>query len=122
MDFYICKHCGNLITFAKSSGVPVVCCGEPMDLVTPNTTDAAGEKHVPVVTVEGTVATVNVGSVTHPMTPEHFIQWIVLETDRGVQGRQLTPQDQPTALFYLAPGEQVIAAHELCNLHGLWKS
>ena len=67
MKFYICKHCGNIIAFAKNSGVPVMCCGEKMQEITPNTTDAAQEKHVPVVTVDGNCVTVEVGSVPHPI-------------------------------------------------------
>lgn len=121
MDFYICKHCGNIITYAENKGVPVVCCGEPMSLLAPNTTDAANEKHVPVVELNGQTVTVTVGSVEHPMAPEHYIQWIVLETAQGVQGKKLSPGEKPQAVFQLNPGDTVTAAYEFCNLHGLWK-
>ena len=76
MKFYICKHCGNIIAYVHSSGVPVVCCGEPMQEIIPGTTDGALEKHVPVIEVEGNKVTVRVGAVEHPMLPEHYIEWI----------------------------------------------
>ncbi len=122
MDFYICKHCGNIITFVKNVGVPVLCCGEKMSKMEPNTTDAAGEKHVPVVSVNGQTVTVTVGSVEHPMTEEHLIEWIVLETDQGRQRKTLKAGAKPVATFQISEGEKVVAAYEYCNLHGLWKS
>ena len=76
MKFYICNHCGNIIAYVKSSGVPVVCCGEKMQELVPNTTDAAVEKHVPVIQIDGAKVTVTVGSAEHPMIPEHYIQWL----------------------------------------------
>ena len=75
--FYICKHCGNIIAKVKDTGVPVICCGEPMSEIIPGTTDAAVEKHVPVWTVENGIVHVKVGSVEHPMLPEHYIEWDV---------------------------------------------
>lgn len=117
--FYICRHCGNIITKLNNSGVPVVCCGEPMQELVPGSTDAAGEKHVPVVTVEGGKVSVVVGSVAHPMTPEHYIQWIYLDTENGGQFKYLTPDSEPKATFEL--GDDVpIGVYEYCNLHGLW--
>ena len=80
MDFYICKHCGNIIAYVRDSGVPVVCCGEKMQRIEPNTTDGAHEKHVPVIEVEGNKVTVKIGSVEHPMIEEHHIEWIALQT------------------------------------------
>ena len=74
--FYICKHCGNIIAKVKDTGVPVICCGEPMSEIVPGTTDAAVEKHVPVWTVENGIVHVKVGSVEHPMLPEHYIEWV----------------------------------------------
>ena len=118
--FYVCKHCGNLITFINESGAPLVCCGDKMTQIVPNTVDAATEKHVPVVTIEKDIVTVEIGSVEHPMTPEHYIQWIYLETDKGFQMKYLTPDDKPNAKFTLHD-EKAIAAYEYCNLHGLWK-
>ena len=83
MTFYRCKHCGNIIAYINDSGVPVMCCGEKMEAIEPNTTDAAGEKHVPVVYTDGNTVMVSVGSVEHPMLEEHYIQWIMLETAQG---------------------------------------
>lgn len=122
MKFYVCAHCGNIITFVKDSGVPVMCCGEKMQEIVPGTVDAAVEKHLPVVSVEGSQVTVQVGSVEHPMLPEHFIEWIVLETSAGSQMKALTPGEKPQAVFALADGEKAVAAYAYCNLHGLWKA
>ena len=88
--------------------------------ITPNTTDGAYEKHVPVIEQHGDHVTVRVGSVAHPMLPEHYIEWIILETQTGSQRRDLKPGDKPEADF--AVTEPVIAAYEYCNLHGLWKA
>jgi superoxide reductase len=88
----------------------------------PGTTDAAQEKHVPAVTVEGNKVSVKVGSVEHPMTDAHYIQWIVIETDKGCQMKKLTPQDKPEAEFLLLDGEKLVGTYEYCNLHGLWKA
>ena len=116
-----CRHCGKIIAYVHSSGVKVVCCGEPMQELVPNTTDAAQEKHVPVVEVSGNNVTVTVGSVEHPMTPEHYIQWICLQTKQGNQRKELKPGEKPCACFTLCEGDEVVAAFEYCNLHGLWK-
>lgn len=88
--------------------------------IIPNTTDAAGEKHVPVITQQGDHVTVKVGSVEHPMLDAHYIQWIILETAAGYQKHDLKPGQKPEADF--AVTEPVIAAYEYCNLHGLWKA
>lgn len=122
MKFYFCRHCGNIITHFKDSGVRVVCCGEKMQELVPGTTDGATEKHVPVVKIEGNKVTVTVGSVEHPMVEAHFIEWIVLETERGFQKKELKPGEKPEAEFLLAEGEDAVAAYEYCNLHGLWKA
>ena len=122
MKFYVCKHCGNIITYLNNAGVPVVCCGEKMSELIPGTTDAAVEKHVPAVSVDGNVVTVKVGEVEHPMVDVHYIQWIVLETNQGNLIKNLQPNQPPVATFVLADGEQAIAAYEYCNLHGLWKT
>ncbi len=122
MKFFRCEHCGNTIDFVKASGVPVVCCGEKMKELVPNTSEGAHEKHVPVVTVEGNKVTVRVGSVDHPMLPEHFIEWIALETCCGFYRRPLKPGDAPAAEFYLKEGETVKETYAYCNLHGLWKA
>ena len=121
MKFYVCKHCGNIVTYLNNAGVPVSCCGEKMSELIPGTTDAAVEKHVPAVTVDGIVVTVRVGEVTHPMLDVHYIQWIVLQTTHGSIIKYLEPNQEPQATFVLVDGEQAVAAYEYCNLHGLWK-
>lgn len=120
MEFYICKHCGNIITLVQNKGVPVVCCGEKMHKIEPGTVDAAVEKHVPVYTVQDNTVTVNVGSVTHPMTAEHLINWVALETEQGTQIKHLTADSEPIVTFALAKGDAVKKAYAYCNLHGLW--
>ncbi|MEG1433595.1 desulfoferrodoxin family protein [Eubacterium sp.] len=120
--FYRCAHCGNILGIVNDGGVTPICCGEKMTLLNPNTTDGAHEKHVPVITVDGNLVTVEVGSVAHPMQVEHYIQWICLETAEGNQRKCLKPGDEPKATFALAPGDKAIAAYEYCNLHGLWKA
>ena len=121
MKFYICEHCGNIITFMKSAGVPVMCCGQKMTELVPGTSDGALEKHVPAVSVEGQTVTVKVGEVEHPMLEAHYIQWVALETATGVQIKNLNPGEKPEAVFVLPEGEKAVAAYEYCNLHGLWK-
>lgn len=120
MEFYICNHCGNIATFVENKGVPVVCCGEKMHKIEPGTVDAAVEKHIPVFTVENNMVTVNVGSVTHPMTPEHLINWVALETEQGTQIKHLTADSEPIVTFALAKGDAVKKVYAYCNLHGLW--
>ena len=122
MKFYICESCGNLVAKVKDSGAPLTCCGQKMKELQAGTTDAAVEKHVPVIEVNGTMVTVTVGAVAHPMAPEHFIEWIVLCTDKGNQRKCLKPGDEPKACFALCEGEKVECAYAYCNLHGLWKA
>lgn len=122
LKFYTCEMCGKIVTTIKDTGVPTVCCGKPMKEMIPGSVDAAVEKHVPVVAVDGNKVTVEVGSVTHPMAEEHYIQWIALNTTTGVQGKELKPGDAPKAEFLLAEGEEMVSALAYCNLHGLWQS
>ena len=122
VKIFKCMHCGNIIEMVEDKSVPVVCCGEKMTELVPGTSDGAAEKHVPVVTVSGNKVMVNVGSDAHPMTDEHLISWIILETENGCQRKHLSSADAPEASFMLADGEKAIAAYEYCNLHGLWKA
>ena len=119
IKFYICKHCGNIIGMIHSSGVPVVCCGEPMALMQANTSDGAKEKHVPELEISGGKVIVKVGSVAHPMSEEHHIAWIYLQTENGGQRKCLKPGEAPEATFALE-GDNPVAAFAYCNLHGLW--
>ena len=120
--FYICEHCGNMIAMVKSSGVPVMCCGQPMTELLPGTVDAAVEKHIPVYEVKDNKVFVTVGSVEHPMLPEHYIEWISLQTEQGNQRKVLQPGQPPKACFSLCEGDKVQAVYAYCNLHGLWKA
>lgn len=121
VKFFKCMHCGNIAGLIHNSGVPMVCCGEKMTELVPNTTDAAQEKHVPVVKIDGSSVTVTVGSTLHPMEEKHYIQWIYIQTSLGGQRHALKPGDKPETTFALTQGETFIAAYEYCNLHGLWK-
>ena len=100
--FLICKHCGKMVAVVKETGVPVICCGEEMSELIPGTTDAAAEKHVPVVTVDGRNVKVAVGSVAHPMLPEHYIEWISLHTSRVISARSLSPVKSPKHISHSA--------------------
>ncbi len=121
LRIFKCAHCGNIVAMVKSSGVPIICCGQPMDELVPGTTDAAVEKHVPECEVEGNIVKAKVGSVEHPSLPEHYIEWIALESKEGLQIKPLQPGEKPEACFALSEGDEAVAVYEHCNLHGLWK-
>lgn len=121
-EFYICKHCGNLIEMVEKSGVPIKCCGENMTRLEPNTSGAAVEKHMPAVKKENNKILVEVGSVEHPMAAEHLINWIVLETKQGAQKKVLAAGAAPKAEFEVPAGDEAVAVYAYCNLHGLWKA
>ncbi len=122
VKLYKCNHCGNIVSMVEDKGVNPVCCGELMTQLKPNTTDGATEKHVPVAEVNGNIVTVKVGSVAHPMMEEHHIAFIILETNAGMQIKNLDHTGTPEAVFALAEGEKAVAAYEYCNLHGFWKA
>ena len=119
--FYICEHCGNIVGMIHSAGVPLMCCGQKMTKLEAGVVEASHEKHIPVVTVEGNTVRVNVGSVTHPMSEEHHIAWIYLQTNRGGQRKCLDVTGAPEVTFALAD-ETPVAVYAYCNLHGLWKA
>lgn len=112
MEFYLNKETGEILTEAFDG----------CQLLEPNTTDAAQEKHVPVISREGQTVTVTVGSAAHPMLDAHYIAWIVLETAGGCERKELSPGEEPAAQFFVAEEDSVIAAYAYCNLHGLWKA
>ncbi|MBE6021101.1 MAG: desulfoferrodoxin [Firmicutes bacterium] len=120
--FLRCEHCGNIIAMVKDTGVPVMCCGQKMTELVPGTTDASLEKHVPDYKVEGNKVIVKIGSVEHPMLPEHYIEWVSLQTKAGNQRKALNPGDKPEVCFTICEGDEVEAVYEYCNLHGLWKA
>ena len=121
LKFLKCSKCGQIIAVVKDTGVPIICCGEPMQELVAGSVDAAVEKHVPCISQEGSLVTINVGDVDHPMIEEHYIEWIALRTKFGNQRKLLNPGDKPCAKFVLLEGDEVIEAYAYCNLHGLWK-
>ena len=122
MKFYKCEICGKIVAMVKETPVETMCCGQAMRELVPGTTDGAVEKHVPVYTVEGNTVKVKVGSVEHPMTDAHHIEWIAIETENGNQRKELKPGDKPEATFALVPRDKVKSVYEYCNIHGLWKT
>ena len=105
----------------KSTDVPTMCCGEAMEELIPGVTDGDNEKHIPVIKVTGNTVTVTVGSKLHPSEAQHYIEWILLQTDRGIQQKWLNPGNAPKVDFAIMTGERIEAAYEYCNLHKLWK-
>ena len=122
MRIYKCQKCPNMIAYLYKAPCSAHCCGEEMLELIPNTSDGAGEKHVPVIEKDGQTVTVRVGSVAHPMLEAHLIQWIALETKQGMQRKELKAGDEPKAVFALADRDEPVAAYEYCNLHGFWKA
>ena len=120
--FFICEHCGNIVAMVKDTGVPVMCCGQKMKEIIPGTTDAAVEKHVPVYQVKNGMVTVRVGAVDHPMLPEHYIEWVSLQTKQGNQRKALHPGDKLEVCVAICEGDEVEADSAYCNLHSLWKA
>ena len=118
--FFKCRHCGNVIQKVVDSKVPVVCCGEKMEELVPGTVEASVEQHLPVVTwIDEKTIKVEVGSVAHPMLPEHHIAFVYVETENG--GIRVDLNDKPEAVIALG-AEKPVAVYEYCNLHGLWKT
>lgn len=118
-EIYKCALCGNIVEVVHTGAGELVCCGQPMDLMTENTVDAAKEKHVPVIEKVAEGYRVKVGSVPHPMEEKHWIEWIELMADGKVYRQNLAPGDAPEALFCIDASS--VTAREYCNLHGLWK-
>lgn len=119
VKFYKCSHCGNVVVKMVDSGVPIVCCGKPMDELVANTVDASAEKHVPhVVEKENGLLKIEIGFVHHPMTPEHHIAFVYVETEDGCVSVNL--KNEPVAEVCIG-NRKAIAVYEYCNLHGLWK-
>ena len=118
--FFKCNRCGNIISFIKNAGTEVICCGEKMHVLTPNTTDAAKEKHVPAAVRKENKLIVTVGSVPHPMTAEHQIEWIAVVDGQRTQRVALSGTDAPAAEFTVS--DAPVTVYEYCNLHGLWEA
>ena len=120
LEVYKCKLCGNIVEVVHAGDGELVCCGEPMTLLTENTVDAAKEKHVPVIEKIDGGYKVTIGSVPHPMEEKHYIEWIELIADGKAYRQFLKPGEVAVALFKVAATS--VTARELCNLHGLWSA
>ncbi|OPX42435.1 desulfoferrodoxin [Ruminiclostridium hungatei] len=118
VSFFRCKHCGNMVALIKSGGGTLVCCGEQMEKLVPNTTEAAVEKHIPVSLRSNGSINVEVGSVAHPMIDVHYIEWVAVVGDEGLEIINLFPGDDPKAILSDKKNAEVYA---YCNIHGLWK-
>ena len=121
VNFYICEHCGNLVTKIHDSGVSMVCCGKKMTKLEAGVVEASREKHIPVISVSDDKVAINVGSVEHPMSEEHSILWVYLETNKGGHLKYLEVGAPPITTFALSD-EEPVAVYAYCNLHGLWKA
>lgn len=122
MKFYRCEICGNIIAAVKETEVPVTCCRVEMTEIIPDVIDASSEKHVPVFTQDGLNVHVRVGETEHPMTQDHRIEWIAVQTNKGNARKEIKAGDRPEACFALCHDEEITAVYAYCNLHGLWKS
>lgn len=122
MKYYLCEICGNLVGLIKSGGGKLVCCGEPMTELIPKTTEEGSEKHLPVVTVEGSKVTVNIGSVEHPMTEEHHIDFVTIYYNNRAQRFNLSHTGKPVATFTIDEEYSALEVYSYCNIHGLWKT
>jgi superoxide reductase len=120
LEVYKCEVCGNIVEVLHGGAGTLVCCGQDMVLQKENTTDAAQEKHVPVIEKTADGFKVKVGSVPHPMEPKHYIEWVEIIADGTAYRKFLTPGDAPEAEFKIAAAE--ITAREYCNVHGHWKA
>jgi len=120
LEVYKCNLCGNIVEVLHGGDGELVCCGEPMVKLTENTTDAAKEKHVPVIEKIDGGYKVSVGSVLHPMVDDHYIEWIELLADGKAYRQFLNPGDEPIATFFVKASK--VSAREHCNKHGLWKA
>ncbi len=120
LQVYRCEVCGNMVEVLHQAKGQLVCCGQPMKLCQENTSDAAREKHVPVVEKTADGIKVKVGSLPHPMEEDHYIEWVELIA-AGKDGRRfLKPGSAPEATFKMEAAQ--VTARAYCNLHGLWAS
>jgi superoxide reductase len=120
--FYQCGICGNLFEVIEDADIVPMCCGVDMDELSANSSDGAGEKHVPVPERDGRTLRVRIGSAPHPMEEKHFINWIAAEQGARLQRFVLSPGGAPEAVFALDSAEDPVTVFEYCNLHGLWKA
>jgi len=119
-EIYKCTICGNIVEVVHAGAGELVCCGQPMELLTEKLQDAGNEKHVPLIEKTPIGVKVKVGSIPHPMEEKHYIEWIELHADETVYRKFLKPQDKPEAEFCV--NAKKLLARDYCNIHGLWKS
>ena len=122
MKFYQCTICGQIAAIVKETGVPLVCCGQEMNELIPGSVDASVEKHVPMIEIDGDKIFVTVGSTPHPMTKEHHIEWVSLQSRFGNQRKALKPGMDPKVCFRVCEGDEILAVYAYCNLHGFWNA
>ena len=121
MRYFLCSHCGNIAELVRDGGVPMYCCSEKMRALDEDGMVGPAEKHLPRVTVEDGVLRVSVAETAHPMSEEHYIGWVALTTDKGVQRKYLEVGNEPKVEFVIT-GDKARAVYAYCNLHGLWKT
>lgn len=122
LKFYICKVCGKIIALVRDGATPTICCGQIMAELVPNTVEGVEEKHIPVLEESKNCVKVTVGSTEHPMSPEHYIKWIMLVTNKGLYTKKLESTGKPSAIFFLAKDEKPLGALAFCNIHMLWRT
>lgn len=122
MKLLKCEVCGNIVEMIEDKGIPIMCCGKAMQELSANTSDGAFEKHVPVAEVVDGNLHVKVGSMEHPMLPEHYITNIFVEFDNRVGRVMLTPGQKPEAIISIGDFKGKLHVYEYCNIHGLWKT
>ena len=118
LEVYKCEICGNIVEVLQEGDGQLVCCGQPMIFLKPKTEDQGKEKHVPVIEQSPQGIEVKVGSVPHPMEDNHYIKWIEVITDKGVQKKFLTPGQLPEVSFEIKG--KVAEVRNYCNIHGFW--
>jgi len=119
-EIYKCNVCGNIVEVVHASMGELMCCGQPMELLTEKLQDAGNEKHVPVIEKTAMGVKVKVGSIPHPMEEKHYIEWIELHADGTVYRKFLRPAEKPEAEFCV--NAKAFSARDYCNIHGLWRS
>lgn len=122
MKFYKCPVCGQIVEKIKDKNIPIMCCGKVMEEVPANTVEASTEKHIPIINMEKNVASIEVGSIAHPMEEAHYIEFIYVVTNKGNYRYNLKPNDEAKITLVLSDNEKIMSAYAYCNLHGLWKA
>ncbi len=122
MNFFKCNICGNLVELVLEGKGELVCCGEPMEKLISKQTEEGNEKHLPVVSLKEKEINIKIGSIEHPMTETHYIQWIYIFYNNKCQRVKLNPNDKPETKFIINENFDILEVFEYCNVHGLWKT